>query len=186
MATDPTDIELTTSPLTSAQALPSVEIHPAVSSPRSSPPVDSTSSPHPSATSNPLQRSETATSSTTQVSTTSTSSTAPPDQTSCGPSPGISPNPSLSPTLCNTNTFSMLAPSMIGQPTTATDQNRPRRFRRPSIQELIGLISLLVACIGLFVYSHRSFVMAKWTAYNDLLTTCAQLKQVELLLARHY
>ncbi|KAL9609148.1 MAG: hypothetical protein Q9167_006060 [Letrouitia subvulpina] len=112
MTTDPTDIELTTS-LTAAQALPSVAIHPALSSPPPSPSVDSSPKPLPSASSNPLRRSETATSSTTQTSTILTSSSVPPDQASCGPSPGSSPNPSLSPTLCNSNTFSMPTPSML-------------------------------------------------------------------------
>ena len=56
-----------------------------------------------------------------------------------------------------------------------------RVFDRSWIQPAIGLTTLLVTLIALFVYSHRSFVMAKWTEENDMLQACAQLIQVSFL-----
>lgn len=52
-----------------------------------------------------------------------------------------------------------------------------RFFDRAWIQPAIGLTTLLITLIALFVYSHRSFVMAKWTEENDMLQACAQLIQ---------
>lgn len=51
-------------------------------------------------------------------------------------------------------------------------------FDKSWVQPTIGLTTLLVTLIALFVYSHRSFVMAKWTEKNDMLQACAQLVQV--------
>lgn len=53
-----------------------------------------------------------------------------------------------------------------------------RLFDRSWVQPAIGLTTLLITLIALFVYSHRSFVMAKWTEKNDILQACAQLVQV--------
>lgn len=53
-----------------------------------------------------------------------------------------------------------------------------RLFDRSWVQPAIGLTTLLITLIALFVYSHRSFVMAKWTEKNDILQACAQLIQV--------
>ena len=46
------------------------------------------------------------------------------------------------------------------------------------MQPTIGVTTLLITLIALFVYSHRSFVMAKWTEGNDMLQACAQLVEV--------
>ncbi|KAL8692996.1 MAG: hypothetical protein Q9218_002085 [Villophora microphyllina] len=53
-----------------------------------------------------------------------------------------------------------------------------RLLERNWVQPAIGLTTLLITLIALFVYSHRSFVMAKWTEKNDMLQACAQLIQV--------
>ncbi|KAL8678109.1 MAG: hypothetical protein Q9186_005515 [Xanthomendoza sp. 1 TL-2023] len=53
-----------------------------------------------------------------------------------------------------------------------------RLFERSWIQPTIGITTLLVTLIALFVYSHRSFVMAKWTEENDMLQACAQLIEI--------
>lgn len=55
-----------------------------------------------------------------------------------------------------------------------------RLFERSWIQPTIGVTTLLVTLIALFVYSHRTFVMAKWTEKNDMLQACAQLIQVDI------
>lgn len=44
-----------------------------------------------------------------------------------------------------------------------------RVFDKSWIQPTIGLTTLLITLIALFVYSHRGFVTAKWTEKNDLL-----------------
>lgn len=53
-----------------------------------------------------------------------------------------------------------------------------RMFDRSWVQPTIGLTTLLITLIALFVYSHRAFVMAKWTERNDMLQACAELVQV--------
>lgn len=53
-----------------------------------------------------------------------------------------------------------------------------RLFEKSWIQSTIGITTLLVTLIALFVYSHRGFVMAKWTEENDMLQACAQLIDV--------
>ena len=50
--------------------------------------------------------------------------------------------------------------------------------RRTWVQNSIGLAGLVVGLVGLFVYALRAYNMAKWTAYNDLLQSCAALGQV--------
>ncbi|KAL9021018.1 MAG: hypothetical protein Q9185_001774 [Variospora sp. 1 TL-2023] len=52
-----------------------------------------------------------------------------------------------------------------------------RMFDRSWVQPTIGLTTLLITLIALFVYSHRAFVMAKWTERNDMLQACAELVQ---------
>lgn len=58
-----------------------------------------------------------------------------------------------------------------------------RAFDKSWVQPTIGLTTLLITLIALFVYSHRSFVIAKWTEENDMLQACAQLVQVRLYIA---
>lgn len=56
--------------------------------------------------------------------------------------------------------------------------------KRSWFQSILGISSLLVAMVSLFVYGLRSYEMAKWSLYNDLLQTCAGLIQVTLVQTR--
>ena len=49
--------------------------------------------------------------------------------------------------------------------------------RRTWVQTSIGIAALVVALVGL-LFALRGYNIAKWTAYNDLLQSCAALVQV--------
>ncbi|KAG6988515.1 hypothetical protein G7Y79_00072g097770 [Physcia stellaris] len=53
----------------------------------------------------------------------------------------------------------------------------PWDHRRTWVQNTIGLAALAVALVGMFVYALRGYKLAKWTARNDLLQSCATLIQ---------
>lgn len=93
------------------------------------------------------------------------------------------PTPSPSNTWGHLSGDSTCCSSLTRNPTSETEAPESpsimqRFFDRAWIQPAIGLTTLLVTLIALFVYSHRSFVMAKWTEENDMLQACAQLIQV--------
>ncbi|KAL8727532.1 MAG: hypothetical protein Q9181_005680 [Wetmoreana brouardii] len=97
--------------------------------------------------------------------------------------PYITSGPSTSVTLANWSpsptsptSFSPL-PGSPAEDDKATEGHSivQRLFDRSWVQPSIGLTTLLITLIALFVYSHRSFVMAKWTEENDMLQACAQL-----------
>lgn len=54
----------------------------------------------------------------------------------------------------------------------------PWDHRRTWVQNSIGLAALAVALVGMFVYALRGYKIAKWTARNDLIQSCAALIQV--------
>ena len=96
--------------------------------------------------------------------------------------PSLSPNPSLSTTLRAFSPNPTLAfRSTQGTATSGGTASSvtERLFQRPWIQPTIGVVTLIVTLIALFVYNHRSFIMAKWTEENDMLQACAQLLQVD-------
>lgn len=92
---------------------------------------------------------------------------------------GSSPSPTL-------NDWSRSPTLVLPMPLLSSDDHEfprgqsmlQRLFDRSWVQPAIGLTTLLITLIALFVYSHRSFVMAKWTEKNDILQACAQLIQV--------
>ncbi|KAL9598995.1 MAG: hypothetical protein Q9219_004109 [cf. Caloplaca sp. 3 TL-2023] len=90
----------------------------------------------------------------------------PPPSTTCGDPSQSSTRSSLSPQASNLESDTPQGLSIA-----------QRVFDRSWIQPAIGLTTLLVTLIALFVYSHRTFVMAKWTEENDMLQACAQLIQ---------
>jgi hypothetical protein len=56
--------------------------------------------------------------------------------------------------------------------------------KRGWFQSILGITSLLMAMVSLFVYGHRSYEMARWSERNDLLQMCAGLIQVTLVQVR--
>lgn len=98
----------------------------------------------------------------------------------------LTSEPSLSATLGNWSPSSTIFSSSQNHSDPTEGENKrqsitQRLFERSWIQPTIGITTLLVTLIALFVYSHRSFVMAKWTEENDMLQACAQLIDVYTL-----
>ncbi|KAL8771243.1 MAG: hypothetical protein Q9194_004936 [Teloschistes cf. exilis] len=97
---------------------------------------------------------------------------------------GSSPSPTL-------NAWSRSPTLVLPMPLLSPDDHEfprgqsmlQRLFDRSWVQPAIGLTTLLITLIALFVYSHRSFVMAKWTEKNDILQACAQLIQCQAMLS---
>lgn len=92
-----------------------------------------------------------------------------------------SPNLSASSTWENPDGGQVCFSPLAHNPDATTSGSRSllrRIFDRPWVQPTIGLTTLLITLIALFVYSHRAFVMAAWTEKNDMLQACAQLAQV--------
>ncbi len=56
--------------------------------------------------------------------------------------------------------------------------------KRGWFHSILGISSLLVAMVSLFVYGLRSYEMARWSERNDLLQMCAGLIQVTLVQVR--
>ena len=52
-------------------------------------------------------------------------------------------------------------------------------FTRNWFQSMLGISSLVVTMLSLFIYGLRSYEMAKWSERNDLLQMCAGLIQVD-------
>lgn len=99
-------------------------------------------------------------------------------------SPFTSPIPQLQLSSASSTTIPQSVPEHPQPP--APPQRReawrlilaPWNSRQTWVQTSIGLAGLVVALVGLFVYALRGYEVAKWTAYNDLLQSCAALVQV--------
>ncbi len=91
--------------------------------------------------------------------------------------------PSLSATLRNWSPSPTISSLSQNHLDLNQEENKPpsmiqRLFGGSWMQPTIGVTTLLITLIALFVYSHRSFVMAKWTERNDMLQACSQLIEV--------
>ena len=105
-------------------------------------------------------------------------------QTTCVSCASVSPSDSSSPPPSQPSTIPRSVPDDLEPPRPAQRQAtwisliQPWDHRRTWVQNTIGLAALAVALVGMFVYALRGYKLAKWSAHNDLLQSCATLIQV--------